>query len=129
MKILWDFMIQCDHMVQQHRKPDIVIVNKEDKQCLIVDVAIPGDNRVEVKEREKVENYGRSQLRREITSMWGMKKVDVVPVVVGVLGAVTPKIRECRVVEVGDRGSESVEHLQKPALSVGTELLEFCEDI
>ena len=53
------------------------------------------------------------ELRQEITSMWWMKKVDVVPVVVGVLGVAKPKIREwlCKL-EIKVR----VEQLQKSAL-------------
>ena len=42
-KILWDFMIQCDKMIE-HRKPDIVLVDKVQQKCLIIDVACPGDN-------------------------------------------------------------------------------------
>ena len=32
-KVLWDFMIQCDHMLIQCRKPDVFVVKK--KSCLI----------------------------------------------------------------------------------------------
>uniref|UniRef100_A0A1X7VKC9 Reverse transcriptase zinc-binding domain-containing protein n=1 Tax=Amphimedon queenslandica TaxID=400682 RepID=A0A1X7VKC9_AMPQE len=55
-KILWDVMIQCDHLIE-HRKPDIVVLEKGDKKCFIVDVAIPGDKRIISKEEEKVEKY------------------------------------------------------------------------
>ena len=55
----------------------------------------------------------RQELRQEITSMWQMKKVDIVPVVVGVLGVAKPKIRECLCkLEIKAR----VEQLQKSAL-------------
>ena len=39
------------------RRPDIVIVEKEEKVCKIIDIAMPGDSRVAGKEREKVEEY------------------------------------------------------------------------
>ena len=39
------------------------------------------------KEQEKVEKY--QELKREIGRIWKMKKVQVVPVVVGALGSVT----------------------------------------
>ena len=51
-KILWDFMIQCDKMIE-HRKPDIVLVDKVQQKCLVIDVACPGDNRIAEKEEEK----------------------------------------------------------------------------
>uniref|UniRef100_A0A1X7T4G4 Uncharacterized protein n=1 Tax=Amphimedon queenslandica TaxID=400682 RepID=A0A1X7T4G4_AMPQE len=73
-KILWDFMIQCDRMVE-HCKPDIVVVMKREKRCMIIDVAVPGDTRVEGNENEKVEKY--QELRQEIVKLWGMKKVKV----------------------------------------------------
>ena len=38
-KILWDVSIQCDHVIED-RRPDIVIINKEDENCFIVDIAI-----------------------------------------------------------------------------------------
>ena len=52
-KVLWDFMIQCDHHIEC-RKPGIVVVEKEEKKCLIVDIAIPDDKNVGVKEEEKI---------------------------------------------------------------------------
>ena len=44
-KILWDFLFQTDRRIE-HRKPDIVVLDKTKNTCLIVDVAIPGDHRI-----------------------------------------------------------------------------------
>ena len=70
-KILWDFNIQTDHLIE-HRRPDIVVVNKKDSTCNIIDVAVPGDKRV---------NY--SELHREL------KEVRVIPIVIGSLGTIS----------------------------------------
>ena len=53
-KILWDFIIQCEHMIEA-RRPDIVVVNEVKKEAMIIDMAIPGDTRLCDKEREKIE--------------------------------------------------------------------------
>ena len=53
-KILWDFIIQCEHMIEA-RRPDIVVVNEVKKEAMIIDMAIPGDTRACDKEREKIE--------------------------------------------------------------------------
>ena len=53
MKILWDVMIQCDREIKT-RKPNIVVVNKNERSCAIIDVAIPGDIRVSEIEKEKL---------------------------------------------------------------------------
>ena len=60
-KVLWDFNVQCDRMVEA-RRPDIVFVNKQAKEAMIIDVAIPGDVRLKDKQLEKIEKY---QLLRE----------------------------------------------------------------
>ena len=54
------------------RRPDIVIIDNEDKNCFIVDITIPGDLRLSEKEGEKVEKC--QGLKREITRMWNLKK-------------------------------------------------------
>ena len=84
-KLLWDINIQCDNVIQA-RRPDIVVIDKKEKVCIIVDIAVPADRRVEEKEQEKVEKY--QDLKREIGRMWGIRKVQVVPVVIGALGSV-----------------------------------------
>ena len=79
-KVLWDFNIQCDRIVET-RRPDIVFVNKQAKEVMIIDVAISGDARVKDKELEKIEKN--QLLREEIRKLWKLKKVTVEPVVIG----------------------------------------------
>ena len=52
-KIVWYVMIQCDREIKA-RKPDIVVVNKNERSCAIIDIVIPGDIRVSEKEKEKL---------------------------------------------------------------------------
>ena len=85
-KLLWDMNIQCDNVIEA-RRPDIVIIDRKEESCIIVDIAVPADGRVHEKEREKVEKY--QDLRREIGRLWQLRKVHVVPVVVVALGSVT----------------------------------------
>ena len=87
-KILWDFNIQCDHVIEC-RRPDIVVVLKKEKECKVIDSAVPGDCRIGIKEAEKVEKC--EELKREIRKIWAMKK-EVIPIAVGALGAVSNKL-------------------------------------
>ena len=59
-------MIQCDHHIGC-QKPDIVVVEKEVKECLIVNIAISDDKNVGVKEEEKILKY--DELKREIKEL------------------------------------------------------------
>ena len=54
-KILWDFDIQTDKVIEQWR-PDIVCINKQKRKCQITDFAIPGDQNIAIKEQEKLTN-------------------------------------------------------------------------
>ena len=89
-KVLWDFTVQCERKIDAKR-PDIVFIDKE-REVVITDVAIPGDDRVEGKELEKLEKY--QLLKDEIAKVWGMRKVIVVPVVIGDFGAVSVNFKE-----------------------------------
>ena len=73
--------MRTDHEIGA-RRSDLVIIDKRDKSCQIIDVAIPEDNGVREKEDEKVEKY--QDLAREVRKMWGVR-TKVTPVVVGAL--------------------------------------------
>ena len=77
-----DFRIQSDKHLA-YNTPDLTIVKK--KLVWIVDVAIPGDTRIEEKEFEKISKY--KDLQIEIERLW-RKKAKVVPIVIGALGAI-----------------------------------------
>ena len=55
-KILWDFEIQTDHQIPA-RRPDLVMINKKERICHLVDFAVPADHRVKLKETEKKDKY------------------------------------------------------------------------
>ena len=41
-KMLWDFCIQTDHVIEV-RRPDLVLVDKKERICKIIDFAVPGE--------------------------------------------------------------------------------------
>ena len=55
-KILWDFAVYCDRKIDV-RRPDIVFIDKKEREVVKIDVSIPGDDRVKDKELEKLEKY------------------------------------------------------------------------
>ena len=63
----------------------MVVVDKE-KICKIIDFAIPGDSRIEEKEKDKIEKH--QDLGRELQKIWNVK-VKIIPLVVGSLGAIS----------------------------------------
>ena len=95
-KILWDFSIQTDH-VTEARRPDLVVVDKKERSCKIIDFAVSGDIRIEEKEKDKTEKY--QHLGRGLQKIWNVK-VKIIPSVVGSLGAI-PKQFGNRLKQIG----------------------------
>ena len=81
---MWDFSIQTDHVIET-RRPDLVLVDKTERICKIIDFVVAGYSRIEEKEKDKIEKY--QGLGREVQKIWNVK-VKIIPLVVGSLGAI-----------------------------------------
>ena len=88
--VLWNQAVHTNREVTSNR-PDIVIKNKKEKTCTLIDVAIPADRNVVQKEAEKKLKY--KSLRIEIQRMWNMK-CTIVPVIIGATGIVTRSLEK-----------------------------------
>ncbi|XP_074609279.1 uncharacterized protein LOC141863586 isoform X3 [Acropora palmata] len=88
--ILWDMPIQTDREIKANR-PDIVIKDKQEKSCLLIDMSIPTEKNTSVKVTEKLSKY--KDLEIEIERMWGMKATTI-PVVIGALGLIKKGLGE-----------------------------------
>ena len=73
------------------RRPDIVIVNKGQRKTTLIDIACPCDRNVNDKETEKVEKY--QDLKIELQRLWNTS-VEIVPIVVGALGAISSNLQK-----------------------------------
>ena len=60
------------------------------KSCLIIDIAIPGDQNIIVKEQEKIEKY--QDLQKELGKLWKLK-AEIVPVVVGAFSTISHNLK------------------------------------
>ena len=82
--ILWDMPVHTDRELKAN-KPDIIVKDKKEKRCMIIDVAVPSESNTSVKVTEKLSKY--KDLEIEISRMWCMK-TQTIPVVIGSLGLV-----------------------------------------
>ena len=91
-------------------RPDIIIKNKKEKTCPLIDVAIPADRNAVQKEAEKKLKY--KSLCIEIQRMWNLKRT-IIPVIIGATGIVTRSLRkDLEAVP----GKHSIDSLQKTAV-------------
>ena len=107
--VLWDMPINTDREIKANR-PDIIIKNREDKTCFMIDMTVPSERNVSIKELEKLSKY--KDLEIEITRMWGMKTTTI-PVVIGALGLIKKGL-ENRVKLIP--GAPAIHELQKIVL-------------
>ena len=114
-KILWDFPIQPDEEIE-HRRPDIVVIDKEKREFKIIDIAVLGDQNIKVKELEKITKY--QDLRLQGQKMWDVKST-VTPVVVGAFGTVSEKLEN----DLKTIGIPIVISCLQKALLLGTALI------
>ena len=102
--------MQIDNSLE-HNRPDVTVIDKKKKKCLLIDPTCPFDIRTEKIEEEKYTNF--SELKYEIAKIWKMRNVEVIPVVIGALGTVTKHLEKW--IEKLDLNL-SIEALQKPCL-------------
>ena len=72
----------------------MVAADKKERSCKIIDIAVPGDSRIEEKEKGKMEN-----MRRELKKIWNVK-VKIKPLVADSLGSI-PKQFGNRLEQIG----------------------------
>ena len=71
------------------KRPDVVVVDREENTWYIVDFAIPMDHHVKEKEEERTDRY--MDLAAEIRRQF-REKIVIVPIVLAALGTVPVKL-------------------------------------
>jgi len=88
LRVYWDRSVETVQRVESNR-PDVVVVDREEKRWLIVDFAVPSDRNVTAKEEEKITKY--SPLAHQVRKLYRVS-TSIVPIVVGSLGVVTRRL-------------------------------------
>ena len=77
---MWDMPVNTDRTITANR-PDIIVKDSVNSTCKLIDMTVPSDRNIALKEIEKKNKY------KDLQRMWQMKTI-VIPVVVGALGTV-----------------------------------------
>ena len=78
-KVLLDHNIQTDHKISA-RILGLVVINKQEQTYQVIDMAVPEDTAVKVKQEEKQQKY--QDLAKNIQKVWSVR-IHVLPVVIG----------------------------------------------
>ena len=88
--IMWDMSVNIDRTITANR-PDIIVKDSVNSTCKLIDMTVPSDRNIALKEIEKKSKY--NDLELEIQRMWHMETI-VIPIVVGALGTVKKRMVE-----------------------------------
>ena len=95
-RILWDFSVETDHTIEARRQ-NMIVEDRKNSHCKIIDFAVPYGGSVDDKEAEKIEKY--QDLAREIRRIW-KTQVKQFSVVIGAFGTM-PRLLRKRLKDIG----------------------------
>ena len=90
-EIRWDYQFTTLTKLP-HNRPDIVIWNCDTKVCKIIDICVPLDTNIDLREETKSNNY--ISLVDQLQRIYQRYKFTIVPVIAGALGTVPNKLKE-----------------------------------
>ena len=114
-EIWWDQKVNLPTGVK-HNKPDIILWNKEQKTCQIIEISVPSDRNINKKIKEKYDNY--YPLIGELQRVYPEYKYRIIPIIVGALGSI-PTLLERSLIEIGFETVKTkniIKEIQKRAL-------------
>ena len=88
-EIWWDRPIETN-VKYKHNKPDVILINWQDKEWTIVEFSVPRDKNVLLKNDKKIKRY--IPLAKEISKVHGVS-TKIVPIILYSLGTVTNQLK------------------------------------
>ena len=114
-EIWWDEKVILPNGIE-HNKPDMILWNKNDKTCHIIEISVPADRNINKKIKEKNDNY--YPLIAELQRVYTEYRYTIVPIIIGALGFIPAQL-EKSLIELGFDKSETeniIKESQKRAL-------------
>ena len=119
----WNISIKIATKIP-HKKPDLVIWDKENKMCSIVEFSCPADINIMQKVNDKINVYGISIHNLQI--MYPQYKFNMIPIIVGALGYI-PKCLTSYLQDLGFDGNEATVHIMKMQNIVACGTVKICK--
>jgi hypothetical protein len=70
----------------QHNRPDIIILNKQQKQAYLLDIAVPNSHNITQTYNTKINKY--LELSVAMRNLWSFKKKSILPLIILATGIV-----------------------------------------
>jgi hypothetical protein len=70
----------------QHNRPDIIILNKQQKQAYLLDIAVPNSHNITQTYNTKINKY--LELSVAMRNLWCLEKISILPFIMSATGIV-----------------------------------------
>jgi hypothetical protein len=84
-KLYFDRTVLTDIHIQ-HNRPDIIILNKQQKQAYLLDIAVPNSHNITQTYNTKINKY--LELSVAMRNLWCLEKISILPLVISATGIV-----------------------------------------
>jgi hypothetical protein len=84
-KLYFDRTVLTDIHIQ-HNRPDIIILNKQQKQAYLLDIAVPNSHNITQTYNTKINEYLESSVA--MRKFWCLKKNSILPLIISAPGIV-----------------------------------------
>jgi hypothetical protein len=84
-KLYFDRTVLTDIHIQ-HNRPDIIILNKQQKQAYLLDIANPNSHNITQTYNTKINKY--LELSVAMKNLWCLEKISILPFIISATGIV-----------------------------------------
>jgi hypothetical protein len=84
-KLYFDRTVLTDIHIQ-HNRPDIIILNKQQKQAYLLDIAVPNSHNITQTYNTKINKY--LELSVTMRNLWCLEKISILPLIISATGIV-----------------------------------------
>jgi hypothetical protein len=84
-KLYFDLTVLTDIHIQ-HNKPDIIILNKQQKQVYLLDIAVPNSHNITQTYNSKINKY--LELSVAMRNFWSLERISILPLIISATGIV-----------------------------------------
>jgi hypothetical protein len=93
----------------KHNRPDIIILNKQQKQAYLLAIAVPNSHNITQTYHTKINKY--LKLSVAIRNLWCLEKISILPLIISATGIVPQSL--FKNLKILDLGNALVVEIQK----------------
>jgi hypothetical protein len=112
-KLYFDRTVLTDIHIQ-HNRPDIIILNKQQKQAYLLDIAVPNLHNITQTYNTKINKY--LELSVAMRNLWCLEKISILPLIILATGIVPQSL--FKNLKILDLGNTLVVEIQKGILLI-----------